>query len=217
MALTGIRNLDEKILNELDDKDLVNACRVDTKADEYCNDQLFWMNRILTKFPMDLNILKEYKGTRSWSDYYIYDLRKVTYANMLDSIRDGRLDHVLLNKMNLSTVIVMAAGRGQLNIIKYLAEKGYDYDKEAALMNASRNGHLNVVKYLVEHGANIHALNDHALRFASMNNYLDVVEYLVENGADIHAEEDYAVQAAFQYGYMDVVEYLIEMGSYDPR
>ena len=74
--LTGDMNIDMKILNELPDIDLINACRVNKKADEICTDQNFWLNRILVKFPgVPLEVLKEAKGDRTWSQYYIEDLR----------------------------------------------------------------------------------------------------------------------------------------------
>ena len=44
--LTGNKDVDRKILNELEDKDLVNACQINKKAHTLCNDQVFWMNRV---------------------------------------------------------------------------------------------------------------------------------------------------------------------------
>ena len=49
--LSGIKDVDMIILNKLEDVDLIQACQVNKKADEICNDQAFWLNRILTKFP----------------------------------------------------------------------------------------------------------------------------------------------------------------------
>ncbi len=45
-------------------------------------------------------------------------------------------------------------------------------------MYASFYGHLPVVKYLIEKGANVHALNDGALRYASVNGHLEIVKYI---------------------------------------
>ena len=60
----------------------------------------------------------------------------------------------------------------------------------------------------VELGANIHALNEYAVRRASKNGYLEVVKYLVSAGADIHAENEYALRHASVNGYSEVVEYI---------
>lgn len=76
--LTGNRNVDMMILNKLDDKDLVNACQLNRAADNICNDENFWFNRVLTKFPgIPLDVLEHYKANRTWSEYYIQDLRKI--------------------------------------------------------------------------------------------------------------------------------------------
>ena len=230
MSLTGIKDLDVIILNKLEDKDLVNICQINKKADEICKDQGFWLNRILTKFPnLTLDILNKYKGNRSWSDYYIYDLRSVgsrfgknMNQEVLEAARNGRLDHVIIlsnQGARDNNTITIAAANGHLNVLKYVVEKGayIHFNEEAGLRYASKNGYLDVVKYLVEKGADIHAMWDFSLRHASDNGHLEVVRYLVENGADIHAEDDTPVTAAYRNGHMDVVGYLVEKGAPDPR
>ncbi len=82
MDLTGIKDIDFKILNKLDDGTLVTYCTANKGAMEVCNDQIFWMNRILKTFPyLDVDSLREYKGNRSWSELYINDLRKLKLAD----------------------------------------------------------------------------------------------------------------------------------------
>ncbi len=39
--LTGNKDVDRKILNELDDEDLVKACQVNKQVNTLCNDQVF--------------------------------------------------------------------------------------------------------------------------------------------------------------------------------
>ena len=59
--LTGVKDLDFKILNQLEDIDLVNVCKTNTVANKLCNDQGFWLQRIMIKYPyLDLNILKQF-------------------------------------------------------------------------------------------------------------------------------------------------------------
>ena len=82
--LTGNQNLDFVILNELDDKDLVNLCQTNRQANELCNNQTFWLNRISLKFPyLGIDVLKQH-----WSEYYIKDLRTVTPKNAQDKLED---------------------------------------------------------------------------------------------------------------------------------
>lgn len=196
--LTGNKNLDSIILNKLDDKDLVNLCQTNRQGNDLCNDQSFWLNRIMVKFPyLSLDLLKEYKGDRTWSQYYINDLRKINKFNKTQYIesKKGRIDQILV-----------AINKGDKN-----------KDTIYALSWASYYGNLNVVKYLVENGVDLRAENDYSVRAASQNGRLKVVKYLVENGADFRAENDYSVRAANRLGYIGVVDYLVEKGSFDPR
>ena len=126
--LTGNRDIDMTILNKLEDVDLVNACQTNKVADEICNDQTFWMNRVLSRFNVPIEILREYKGNRSWSEYYIYDLRLITPNSLIESSLIGRLDQVMI-AVSLGADI-------------------HTYDK--ALIRASLRGHLPVVQYLAE-------------------------------------------------------------------
>ena len=50
-------------------------------------------------------------------------------------------------------------------------------------IKAGTLGDLNRIKALLKQGADVHALNDWALRTAAINGHLDVVEYLAEQGA----------------------------------
>ena len=226
--LTGIKDVDINILNKLEDKDLVNICQTNKKADEICKDEGFWLQRIFTKFPyLTIDILKEYKGVRSWSDYYIYDLRRFSlkkYPNvkLTNALKNGRLDQViiLLNRGAwFNNMVSIASANGQLNIVKYLIEKVKNTRDQinGAFMHAVQLGYLDIIKYLIEKGADINALWGFALRRASENGHLAVVKYLVENGADIHVEADSPVKNAYYNGHLDIVEYLVKHGAIDPR
>ncbi len=46
------------------------------------------------------------------------------------------------------------------------------------LMNAAKNGDLEKIKKLIKAGADIHTMNDKALRAAEKENHLEVVKYL---------------------------------------
>lgn len=192
--LSGIKDVDMIILNKLEDVELVKTCQVNRKADEICKDQNFWFSRVKIKFPkVGINILNKYKGNRSWSEYYIQDLRKINQTNAQEYLnsgsRSGRLDHVMI-------AIGLAAD--------------LHFENEDPLITASYNRHLEVVKYLIEQGADIHAHDDYPLINASANGHLDVVKFLVEQGADIHAQNDRALRLASEFGYLEVVNYLVE-------
>ena len=68
---------------------------------------------------------------------------------------------------------------------------------DQALRWASRYGHLSVVKVLVKAGADVHAADDDALRSASAS----------------HADNDYALRRASMYGHLSIVKVLVKAGA----
>ena len=167
--LTGNKDVDRKILNELEDVDLVRACQVNKQADKICKDQVFWMNRLFQRFPeVPGDVLRKNKGNRTWSDYYIHDLRKINKNNsehyLIYGSINGRMDHIL---------IALSLGANVHG------------ENDDALRWASRNGHTETVKLLLDRGADIHARVDEALRWASYNGHTETVKLLLDRGAII--------------------------------
>jgi ankyrin repeat protein len=62
-----------------------------------------------------------------------------------------------------------------------------------SLINAVYRGNLEEVKKLLSEGADVHAMNDDALRTACSFGRLDIVKLLVEHGANINILDDYQV------------------------
>ena len=188
--LTGDRNLDMKILNNLDDIDLVKACQTNRAADQICHDQTFWLNRILTKFPeVPIDVLQKYKGDRTWSEYYINDLRK--YKDLkadrpytdLDAIRMIRneANHPYLK---LNDLLGEGAKKGRLDYIILALSRGGDVNtrKGYPLVASAINGDYEMVKYLVEHGADVN-IRDAIGGILGMVSNKDTIEYLKSKGA----------------------------------
>src|SRR6266496_3789674 len=73
------------------------------QINKICNDQDFWFQRILIKFPyLSSEIIKKYKGNKTWSQYYIDDLRKINNENADIYLKHGsflneRLDYVIIS------------------------------------------------------------------------------------------------------------------------
>ncbi len=226
MKLTGNKDVDRKILNNLEDEDLVKFCTVDKKSQSLCNDQVFWMNRVFLKFGyVGGDVLRANKKDRTWSEYYIKDLRKINKSNakkyLLSGSERGRLDHVIISLMGHGadihtrddTALFWASKKGHLDIVRYLVEFKPDGANihaldDLALIWASQYGQIDIVRYLISAGANIHASSDGALRYSSINGHLDIVKYLVGLGANIHAENDYALRWASKRDHLEVVKYL---------
>ena len=166
--LTGVKDLDYAILNELEDKDLVSFCSVNKDANKICLDQTFWLNRILTKFPnVPSKIFIQNTKDRSWSEYYIYDLRKLDIPNRI--LTEG-------SKQNRTDWVMIALNRGA----------DVNFQRGEALRNASYYGNPDIVKILLKAGADVHAATDFSLRWASENGHPNVVRILLQNGANIN-------------------------------
>ena len=77
------------------------------------------------------------------------------------------------------------------------------------LIHAATNGQLEIIKYLVEKGADIHFNNDYALRLASSYGKLDVIKYLVEQGADIYRNNNSTLRRASQSNQLEIIQYFL--------
>ena len=74
--MLGVKDVDLKILQELNDIELGKVCSTNKAINNICKDESFWMNRTLNKFSVVLgNIekIREYKekSNLSWRNYYI--------------------------------------------------------------------------------------------------------------------------------------------------
>ena len=107
------------------------------------------------------------------------------------------------------------SARGNLSIVEFLRDNGANIHAvdDLALRLAAENGHFPVVEFLISNGADVHAENDYALRWAAANGHFPVVEFLLAKGADVHARNDCALRWASENGHFPVVEFLIENGA----
>jgi len=87
-------------------------------------------------------------------------------------------------------------------------ETNYIYNENDLLWICAEAGKTEFVKYLLDAGADVHAIDDYALRWASNNGHADVVKLLLDAGADVHADNDHALQLASYNGHTDVVNIL---------
>jgi len=72
---TGNKDVDINILNELDDRDLINFCKTSKYIRTICNNDNFWRIRTFNKFK---DICK--KENQTWKEYYIYRLTHIIYV-----------------------------------------------------------------------------------------------------------------------------------------
>ena len=94
-AFTEIRDVDLKILSELDDRSLLNSCSANKYVYNICKDENFWRNRFIKKYGEHA---ASYKPTdRSWKNHYmqlIIDLEKFAHnpLKFFDYIFVGKND-----------------------------------------------------------------------------------------------------------------------------
>ena len=98
-------------------------------------------------------------------------------------------------------------------ISKFMKELGETDTDGNALAECARHGKTEWVKFLLARGANVHALNDFALRIAATNGRTETVQVLLDDGADVHAVEDYALRWAADKGHTETVKLLLDAGA----
>lgn len=127
--------------------------------------------------------------------------------------------------------LCLAAGRGNLEVVKMLVESGLSVNirsdvklPEGPINDASSEGRLEVVRWLLDQGATInHTVRGQVrclpLTRAARDGHFDVVKLLVERGADIHASWRgiNAMMEAQEYRKLEIAEYLRGLGVKDIR
>ena len=190
-------DVSRSILYMLDDISLANACMLDKNfSNKICNDT-FWINKIMSVFPLTADEIKEYKGSNSYWAYYLF----------LQGQKIKKLDDLLIHaSWTERDDLVKIAIRSGANI--HIAD-------DAALHFAALRGNTEMVKFLLENGADLHADLDKALRWASKNGHIDTVKLLLEKDADVHAWNDFSLKHSIKNGYIEIALLLLKNGA-DP-
>ena len=143
-----------------------------------------------------------------------------SYIAKNEAAVNARMDHlsfVLDRKLiTVTSVLPYACRSGNKDLATWLIDGGADVHSinDYALRQASVKGHKDVVELLLDRGADVHALDDWALRFACREGHRDVVELLLDRGADVRADDDGPVEGALAHNHTDVMALLIDRGAY---
>jgi len=150
-------------------------------------------------------------GTPSWKTAYF----DIGYWLDVEGISKGNLDYVkwyftVFCKHRPeglhNCAMNVAADHGQLEVLKWLHDQGYNSISEYAMDSAANNGHLNVVQFL--HENRTEGCTTAAIDTAAMNGHFDVIQFLTENRNEGCTTD--AIDYAVEIGRIDIVKYLLE-------
>lgn len=112
-------------------------------------------------------------------------------------------------KLILNDALLVAASNGQINMARFLIQKGAT-DLNNALRAAAHSDHIDLARYLISNGATDIGT---ALIWASMGGHLPMVRFLLLTGAVKKEDLDEALIEASRMGRLDVVKELIDVGA----
>lgn len=89
--LTGDKNIDIEIINQLSDRDLSSVCQVNSYVRKLCNDNTLWRKRISLVYkipPVKMLEIYKYLEFENWKEFYLWlteglDLSIDSYNNIL--------------------------------------------------------------------------------------------------------------------------------------
>ena len=213
--LSGLKDVDRKILKYVGDKDLIQTCSTDRKTwNEVCDDN--FLKRRLSKYP---GIEKYKRENETWKQFFlrfIYYTSKMREDHQFEyTSGDFKKQYHMLEKWRRrwDELLFVASGVGELLMVKYALQQGANIHSysDNALRFAAEKGHFEVVKFLLDNGADIHIHDDTPLRLASRTGNLEMVKYLVEHGANVHGSD--VLRSAVVNGDLQIVKYLVEHGA----
>ena len=130
-SLSKIKDVDEKILGNVDDRSLLQFCKSHQYGNEICNDENFWRRRLISKYGR-----AEKNEDRTWKDFYLL------IAYYMNEYGDGALKQ--------------AAYRGikNIDVIKFfILRDPTTYGLDDALVTAAEIGDVDLLDYLISRGA----------------------------------------------------------------
>ena len=117
-------------------------------------------------------------------------------------------------KPSVKQLVYDTIAKGELlKVKKYLNSTSYKAgdDNSKGLHIAARKGYLNIVKFLIKEGADIHSMDEYALRQAARYGHLDVVKYLIAEGADFNIKNGEPFRLALANHQQQVADYLRDL------
>ena len=211
-AITGIPELDMKIINELSDYNLVRFCQTNTYVNSLCKSDYLWQERIKDRYgqvqPKPQNI--------TWQEYYFvipYYQPTVVLKTFRQLIQNANYPilQILIKIGFFETIGSMAIFMNRLDIFEGLFQRGsfqLTPDEERIITNlAVGNGRINFLDWLAAHGF---YPGPEAMIIAIRSKQLPAVQWLHAHGYQVPPE---AFPAGRVVGTEEIREWLEEQGA----
>ena len=220
-SLTKNKDVDKLILSNLDDKSLLNFCKIKNQyVQVLCQDENFWINRINSKYPY----LKEHKlQNQTWRQFFIrmtYYIAKLEEEFGIPYIPAKGYDPEWFyiqwknNDDIYNEALFYAAKAGNIRIVELLMAKidEDDIDINTAMARAAEGGQIEMVKFLMDQGADDF---EFALNSAASEGQIEMAKFLLEKGNIDVADIEEAMSEAAEGGQLEMIKYLIDQGARD--
>lgn len=218
-VLTGQKDVNLKILSDLDDKSLLKFCITNTVANKFCSkhDTELWRNRLVKKYGEDA---ARYKSPdKSWKQFYLQILKywkpskndlSINYA-MMDAAQDGHEDLVNFFISKGAKIwnwgLQGAAVGGHKELVDFFISKGGKFD--FALLGAAEGGHKDLINFLISKRPKLFSWNS-GLRGAAVGGHKELVDFFISKGAAGWSE---GLDSAAEGGHLDLVKFFISEGA----
>ncbi len=234
-GLTENKDVDRKILDELNDADFIKMCVVNKHYYEnICNEEYFRI-RTYNKYPETIPYKSE---NTSWKDYFlsivnhIYLLQKdykttyqAKYKNpkLLYNFKKYSLSKSGLQKMQRDALFY-AITYSDLEFVKYIIENGFldmkyiDEDIEVLTMM----GNIEIFKYVINYLSRIYpketinGIVEHSITRAIQRNNASFLKYVLENFNIDMITKNTALIKATRENKFEIITILIDNGA-DPN
>lgn len=227
MFLTGVKDVDFKILDQLNDRDLLNACQTNKKAQSICSDEDFWQRRYMRVYGRDFASFKN--PDRLWKDYYLltlhYNSKYFSRRALIKVIEKGNSTNKNVDLVNLFILQLkqehvqygtmlplhwnMALDASLKVGNKYLVElfmlMGAKLDN-TSIFSAAEGGDMELIKMFINDTNNYDW--NMGLIGAARGGHKELVDMFIGLGADDWIG---GLRGAAQSGNMDLVNFFINM------
>ena len=194
--LTGNKDVDMKILNELNDVDLYNFCLTSKKSN--VSNEAFWMYRTREKYPDVVKYFKDYslidvlnieilniniKRVYKWKDLYLqtnYYVKKMKENNFDYTNGDPKIYYILLTQNTHDHLrIKWAATLGYIDLLEHFNYSSFM--SSSLFLGAARGNQMKVIEHFQKYWESSSA--EYGLLGAVWGGNLDMTKYFLEKGA----------------------------------